>query len=185
MDIDKLKNVPTNLSNLKCKIDKLYVDELVLAPVDLSKLSDVVKTYVVKKDVYNAKIKNIDNTIPDITNLTPNTTLNSKIKEVKNEILSISNLATTAAFNAKANEVKNKKANITNLASTTAALTGVENKIPDHHKYITTPEFNKLTTKKFAARLTQANLGSKKYIANFVKKTDFDHELNNLNKNIT
>ena len=52
MDIDKLKNVPINLSNLKSKVDKLDVNKLV--PVDLSKLSDAVKTDVVKKDVYNA-----------------------------------------------------------------------------------------------------------------------------------
>ena len=36
------------------------------------------------------------------------------------------------------------KPNISKLATTTA-LTAVENKIPDHCKYITTPEFNKLT----------------------------------------
>ena len=47
LDINKLKNVPTNLSNFKTKIDKL--DELVPVPVDLSKLSDVVKNDVVKK----------------------------------------------------------------------------------------------------------------------------------------
>ena len=34
----------------------------------------------------------------------------------------------------------------------------VEKKIPDHSKYITTPEFNKWTTENFAARLKQANL---------------------------
>ena len=38
-----MKNVPTNLSNLKSKVDKLDVDKLVPVPVDLSKLSDVVK----------------------------------------------------------------------------------------------------------------------------------------------
>ena len=43
--------------------------ELETTPVDLSKLSNVVKNDVVKKDVYNAKIKNIENKIPDITNL--------------------------------------------------------------------------------------------------------------------
>ena len=32
------------------------MDKLILAPVDLSKLSDVVKTDLVKEDVYNAKI---------------------------------------------------------------------------------------------------------------------------------
>ena len=33
LDIDKLKNVPTNSSNLKRKVDKLHVDKLVPAPV--------------------------------------------------------------------------------------------------------------------------------------------------------
>ena len=30
LDLDKLKNVPTNISNLKSKVDKLDVDKLVL-----------------------------------------------------------------------------------------------------------------------------------------------------------
>ena len=76
LDIDKLKNVPTNL-NLKSIVDRLDVDKLVPVPVDLSKISDVVKNYVVKKDVYNAPIKNIEDKIPDITNLVTNTTLNA------------------------------------------------------------------------------------------------------------
>ena len=86
LDINKLKNVPSNLKNLKSKVDKLDVDKLIPVPVDLSKLSDVVKNDVVKKDVYNAKIKNIEDKIPDITNLATNTTLNAKINEVKGEI---------------------------------------------------------------------------------------------------
>ena len=57
LDIDKLKNVPSGLSNLKSKVDKLDVDKLVPVPVNLSNLSDVVKTDVVKKDICNAKIK--------------------------------------------------------------------------------------------------------------------------------
>ena len=40
----------------------------------------------------------------------------------------------------------------------------------DHDKYITTPEFNKLTAENFAARLTQANLASKNDISNFKKR---------------
>ena len=40
------------------KVGKLVVDKSVPVPVDLSKLTDVVK-HVVKKDVYNAKIKKI------------------------------------------------------------------------------------------------------------------------------
>ena len=113
---------------MKSKVDKLDADKLVLVPVDLSKLSDVVKNYVVKKDLYYAKIKNVEDRIPDITNLATNATLNAKMNEVKNEIPSITNLATTAALNAKINEVKNKIPSITKLATTTA-LTAVENKI--------------------------------------------------------
>ena len=70
-----MKNVRTNLRNLKSKGDKLDVTKLVPVPVDLSKLSDVVKNDVVKKDVYNAKIKNIEDKIPNITNLTTNASL--------------------------------------------------------------------------------------------------------------
>ena len=86
LDIDKLKSVPTNLNNLKSKMDKLNVDKLVSSPADLSKLSDVVKNDVVKKDVYDSKIKNIEDKIFEITNLATKTTLNSKINEVKEEI---------------------------------------------------------------------------------------------------
>ena len=48
-----MKNVSNNLSNLKCKVDQLDVDKLVPVPVDLSKLSDVVKNYVVKNTLYD------------------------------------------------------------------------------------------------------------------------------------
>ena len=85
-----MKNVPINLSNLKRKVDKLDVDKLAIVPVNLSKLRDAVKNDI-KKYVYNAKIKNIEDKIPDITNLATNTILNAKINEVKNEIPSITN----------------------------------------------------------------------------------------------
>ena len=61
LDIDKLKTEPINLSNLKSKVDKLDAEKLVSVPADLSKLSNLVKNNVVKKDVYNAKTKNIEN----------------------------------------------------------------------------------------------------------------------------
>ena len=80
--------------------------------------------------------------------------------------------------------LKRKYLTFTNLATTTA-LTAVESKILDHSKYIATPESNKLTAEYFAARLAKANLASKSDTANFVKKTDFEDELKNLNKNVT
>ena len=147
--IDKLKNVPSNLSNLKSTWDKLDVDKLVPVPADLNKLSFIETNDIVKKDVYNAKIINIENEIPDITNLAKNATVNAKINEVKNEIPSVTNLATTID------------------------LTPAEDKIPDHSKCITTPEFNKLTTENFTARLAETNLASKNDIANFVNKAHF------------
>ena len=52
---------------MKSNVDKLNVDKLVPASFDLSKVSSVVKNDVVKRDVCNAKIKNIEDKIPDIT----------------------------------------------------------------------------------------------------------------------
>ena len=37
LDINKLKNVPTDLRNLKSKVDKLDIDNIAPVPVDLSK----------------------------------------------------------------------------------------------------------------------------------------------------
>ena len=45
----------------------------------------------------------------------------------------------------------------------------------DYDEYLTTSEFNKLTTENFAARLVQANL---------VTKADFDTNLISLNKKL-
>ena len=193
---------------MKSKVDNLDIDMLAPAPVELSKLSDVVKHDVAEKDVYNSKIKDI----PDITNLAANTTPNAKINEVKNKLRGITNLATNIALNAEINEVQNKIPNITNLdtTTTTAALIAVKSKITivrnlvkknnynskfseienkistshDHDEYITTQEFNNLISENWTARLAQANLASKSNIANFVKKTDFADKLKNLNKNV-
>ena len=69
-DIKNISHVDTssfalksNLASLKTEADKLDIDKLVPVPVDLIKLSDVVKNDVVKKTVYNklvAKVKSID-----------------------------------------------------------------------------------------------------------------------------
>ena len=53
---------------MKGKVDKLDVDKLVTVPVDLSKLNELIRNYVVRKDVSNAKMKNIEDKIPDISN---------------------------------------------------------------------------------------------------------------------
>ena len=105
LDIDKSKNVPSNLNNLKSKVDKLDVDKLVPVPVEVSKLSDVVESDVVKKDVYKVKIKTVENKIPDIANLAANATLNAKTNQIKNEIPSITDLTTNTALTSVENKM--------------------------------------------------------------------------------
>ena len=50
-----------NLANLKTQVDKLDIDKLVPIPTDLSKLSNVVKNDVVKKDVYDKLVAKVNN----------------------------------------------------------------------------------------------------------------------------
>ena len=80
---------------MNSKVNNLNVDRLVPNPVDLSKLSDVVKYIVVQEDVYNAKIKNIEDKISDITNAATHASLNAKINEVKGETPNVTNLMIT------------------------------------------------------------------------------------------
>ena len=133
----------TNLSSLKTKVVKLDIDKLATVSVDLSKLSNVVKNYVVKKTVHDklvAKVNNIDtsdyvlktnfntkftgseNKIPNASALVKKTDYNSKITEIENKIPDISGLATKTALTT----VENKIPSISNLATKTA-LTTVEN----------------------------------------------------------
>ena len=77
---------------MKSKVEKLDVDKLVPVPVYLSKLSNVGKNDVVKKDLYDDKIKNIEDILSDINNLETNTTLYAKTDKVKYKIPSITKL---------------------------------------------------------------------------------------------
>ena len=51
-------------------------------------------------DTFDAKIKNIDDKIPDITNLATNASLNAQINEVKGQIPNNTNLDTTTTLTA-------------------------------------------------------------------------------------
>ena len=113
LDIDRLKYVPSGVNNLKSKADQLDIGKLETRPVDGGKLSNVVRNYVFRKDLYNAKIKNIEDKIPYIANLGTNTTLDAKKNEIKNEIPSITNLAT----------VENKIPDVSNLVEKKLTIT--------------------------------------------------------------
>ena len=78
----------TNLADLKTEVDKLDIGRLVPVPVDVSKLSAVVKNDVIKNTDYNAKIIGIENKISDVTTLSTKTALNT----VENKIPDTSGL---------------------------------------------------------------------------------------------
>ena len=76
LDIDKLEKVPTGLNSLKNKVDKLYVDKLVLL-------------------IINVIINEIENKIPNLTNLATTNTLTG----AKNKTPNHSKYITTPEFN--------------------------------------------------------------------------------------
>ena len=107
----------TNLAGLKNEVDESGIHKLVPVPVDLIKLSDVVKNNVVKKADYDklaAKVNNNDTSefvlktkyqtdktelekkIPDVTNFLKKT----KLTELENNIPDITGLAIKAALTA-------------------------------------------------------------------------------------
>ena len=111
-DIKNISHVDTssfalkrNLANLKIEVDKLDIDKLVPVPVDLSKLSDVVKKDVVKKTVYDksvGKVNSID-------------TIRFVLK---------------TKYDTDKSELEKKVPNLTDLVKKTRC-TELENKIPD------------------------------------------------------
>ena len=130
----------TNLANLKSEVDKLRFDKLKPTPTDLSKLSDVVKNDVVKKTDYNKLVTKVDHI--DTSGLVKKTNCNTKITEIEDKIPDTSNLATKTALTT----VENKIPDTTNLATKTALATG-ENKIPDTSNLATKTALNTLENK--------------------------------------
>ena len=113
----------TNLASLKTEVDKLGIDKLAPVPVNLGKLSDVVKNDVVKKAVYDqlvAKVNDID---------TNDFVLKTKYQTDKGELEKKIPAVTDFVKKAKLTELENKIPDVRGLATKTA-LTTVENKIP-------------------------------------------------------
>ena len=57
----------TNLAALKTEVDKIDVDKLKAAPVDLAKLTNAVENDLVKKTDYNTKVTSIQTQIAGLT----------------------------------------------------------------------------------------------------------------------
>ena len=79
-----MKNVPSNLSNLKSKVGKLDIGKLETTPIDLSKSSNGVKNDFVKNTEYNELVKKVKTiqTI-DTSNLLKKTDYNTEINETE------------------------------------------------------------------------------------------------------
>ena len=115
----------TNLATLKTEVDKLNIDKLVPVPVDLSKLSDVVKNDVVKKTLYDKLVVKANNM--DTSGFMLKTKYDTDKWELENKIPS--DLVKKADYNSNITEIENKIPDVINLATKTA-LTTEENKIP-------------------------------------------------------
>ena len=169
----------SNLASLKTEVDKLNIYKLVPVPVDLSKLSDVVKNDVVKKSVYDKLIakKNCINTsgfvlkikydagksetenkFSDTIGLLNKTDYNAKVIAIEGKIPIISGLATDAALS----PVENNIPNVSNVVKKTDYGTKITEIEHDHDKYVTTLEFNKLSSKVFDARLSSSYFDDKR-----------------------
>ena len=154
-------------------LKKLY-DKLV-AKVNAIPLNKIDTSDFVLKTKYQTDKTELENKIPDTSGLVKKINYNTKITEIEHKISDISNLATKTALTT----VENKIQDVSSLVKKTdynIKITDIENKINNHNhdKYITTPEFNKLASDVFNARLAQVKT-----------KTGFDAKLSNLNRKIT
>ena len=117
----------TNLASLKTEVDKLDIDKLVPVPVNLSKLSDVVKNDVVKKNAYDklvAEVNSIDTSL-----FVLKTKYDTDKSELNNKIPDTSSLVKETYYNTKITEIEGKIPDVSKLVIKTV-LTTVENKIP-------------------------------------------------------
>ena len=125
----------TYLASLKTEVDKIDAEKLKTAPVDLAKLSNVVKNDVIKKTEYDkvvAKVNGIDNTnfVSSTKYKKDGSDFEDKIDKIDKKIPDVTNLVKKTDFNTKVTEIEGKIPDVSSFA-TKSALTVVENKIPD------------------------------------------------------
>ena len=129
----------TNLAALKTEADKIDVDKLKTTPIDLAKLSNVVKNDVVKKTDYNAKVTSIEGQIAGITK----NTIDNLADITKFKAVDISNFVTRTKFSADTNALDDK-------------IDGVDKKIPDISGLATKTILNSyLQTSTFNSKVTE------------------------------
>ena len=127
----------TNLAALKTEVDKIDTDKLKTVPIDLAKLTNVVKNDVVKKTDFNAddyvkrtkftadtnaldnKIDKVDKKIPDVSDLASKSSVTTLVKNLDDRIdnlkikeyakkTSLSIYMLTSDFNTKSTDLETK-----------------------------------------------------------------------------
>ena len=129
----------TNLAALKTEVNKIDVDTLKTTPIDLTKLSNVVKNDIVKKTDFNAKVTSIEGQIAGIT---------------KNTIDNLADITKLKAFDTSNFVLKTKLASdVTTLEN---KIDTVDKKIPDVSELATKTSLNSyLQTSTFNSKVTE------------------------------
>ena len=109
IDTSKLA-AKSDLASLKAEVDKLDIDKLIPVPVDLRKLSDLVKNDVNKKTAYDKLVAKENNI--DTSGFVLKTKYNTDQSEIENKIPNTSGLVKKLDYTTKITEIENKTPSI-------------------------------------------------------------------------
>ena len=129
----------TNLAALKSEVDKIDVDKLKTAPVDLAKLTNAVENDLVKKAFYNTKVTSIETQIAGLTK----NTVDNLADITKLKAIDTNSFVTRTKFSADTNTLDDK-------------IVGAEKKQPDISGLATKTSLNDyLQTSTFNSKVTE------------------------------
>ena len=94
----------TNLAALKSEVDKIDVDKLKTALVDLAKLTNAIENDLVKKTVYNTKVTSIETQIAGLTK----NTIDNLADITKLKAIDTNSFVTRTKFSADTNVLDDK-----------------------------------------------------------------------------
>ena len=129
----------TNLAALKTEVDKIDLDKLKTAPVDLAKLTNAIENDLVKKTVYNTEVTSTETQIAGLTR----NTVDNLADITKLKAIDTNSFVTRTKFSADTNALDDK-------------IDGVEKKIPDISRLATKTSLNSyLQTSTFNSKVTE------------------------------
>ena len=129
----------TNLAALKAEVEKIDLDKLKTAPVDLAKLTNAIENDLVKKTVYNTEVTSTETQIAGLTR----NTVDNLADITKLKAIDTNSFVTRTKFSADTNALDDK-------------IDGVEKKIPDISRLATKTSLNSyLQTSTFNSKVTE------------------------------